>query len=81
MSENAVTVGGQKQVDKKRGLFARVALFVRQVVEELRKVVRPTPKELTNYSIVVLVFLLVFMLAVFGIDYGLNALAGFAFTN
>ena len=31
---------------KKRGLFARIALFFRQVLSELKKVQRPTRQEL-----------------------------------
>jgi preprotein translocase subunit SecE len=42
--------------EKKLGLFARVGLFYRQVVSELRKVVWPTRKQLTTYTGVVLVF-------------------------
>ena len=41
---------------KKLGLFARIGLFYRQVVSELRKVVWPTRKQLTTYTSVVLVF-------------------------
>ena len=42
--------------EKKSGLFARIGLFYRQVVAELRKVVWPTRKMLTTYTAVVLVF-------------------------
>ncbi|HEX7406007.1 MAG TPA: preprotein translocase subunit SecE [Candidatus Nanopelagicaceae bacterium] len=42
--------------EQKLGLFARVGLFYRQVVSELRKVVWPTRKQLTTYTAVVLVF-------------------------
>jgi len=42
--------------EKKLGLIARVGLFYRQVVSELRKVVWPTRKQLTTYTAVVLVF-------------------------
>ncbi|HMG29094.1 MAG TPA: preprotein translocase subunit SecE [Jiangellaceae bacterium] len=35
---------------------ARIALFVRQVVAELRKVVYPTRQQLLTYTAVVLVF-------------------------
>jgi preprotein translocase subunit SecE len=42
--------------EKKLGLFARIGLFYRQVVSELRKVVWPTRKQLTTYTAVVLVF-------------------------
>ncbi|MDP1720054.1 MAG: preprotein translocase subunit SecE [Candidatus Nanopelagicaceae bacterium] len=42
--------------EKKSGLFARIGLFYRQVIAELRKVVWPTRKMLTTYTAVVLVF-------------------------
>jgi preprotein translocase subunit SecE len=41
------------------GLGARLALFYRQVVAELRKVVWPTRKELLTYTWVVIVFVTV----------------------
>ncbi len=44
------------QVEDSQGIFARIGLFYRQVVVELRKVVWPTKKELTTYTSVVLVF-------------------------
>lgn len=47
--------------EKKRGLFARIALFVRQVIAELKKVVRPTRSELWTYFVAVLVFVLIVM--------------------
>lgn len=47
----------EKQNDEKRlGLLARIGLFYRQVISELRKVVWPTRKQLTTYTSVVLVF-------------------------
>jgi preprotein translocase subunit SecE len=42
--------------EKKLGLVARIGLFYRQVISELRKVVWPTRKQLTTYTGVVLVF-------------------------
>ncbi len=45
-----------EQVAEKLGLFARVGLFYRQVISELRKVVWPTRKQLSTYTVVVLVF-------------------------
>jgi preprotein translocase subunit SecE len=51
-----------------------VRLFVRQVVAELRKVVRPTRKELVTYSSVVLVFVLAVMLYVSVLDFGFGRL-------
>ncbi|MDO4242952.1 MAG: preprotein translocase subunit SecE [Actinomyces sp.] len=47
--------------DRKRALPVRVLLFFRQVVEELRKVVWPTRKELSTYFAVVVVFILAIM--------------------
>jgi preprotein translocase subunit SecE len=50
-------VADEKQNDEKRlGLVARIGLFYRQVISELRKVVWPTRKQLTTYTSVVLVF-------------------------
>ena len=49
--------------EKKLGLFARVGLFYRQVLSELKKVVWPTRKQLSTYTSVVLVFVL-FIIAV-----------------
>ena len=49
--------------EKKLGLFARIGLFYRQVVSELRKVVWPTRNQLTTYTAVVLVFV-TFVIAV-----------------
>ena len=39
-----------------RGVFGRLALFIRQVIAELRKVIWPTRRELIGYTIVVLIF-------------------------
>jgi len=52
-----------EQVAEKLGPFARVGLFYRQVINELRKVVWPTRKQLTTYTAVVLVFV-TFVIAV-----------------
>ena len=52
----------------RRGLFARIALFLRQVVAELRKVVRPTRNELVTYTTVCMVFVVVVMAYVAGLD-------------
>ena len=42
--------------EDKLGVFARVGLFYRQVINELKKVVWPTREMLTTYTAVVLVF-------------------------
>ncbi len=48
--------------------FASIGLFISQVLDEMRKVVRPTREELTTYTIVVIVFVVAVMLFVFGLD-------------
>lgn len=53
----------------KRSPFSRIALFIRQVIGELRKVVTPTRKELLSYTGVVLVFVVIMMALVSGLDW------------
>ena len=53
--------------------FGSIALFIRQVIAELRKVVTPTRKELFKFTGVVLVFVIIVM----GIVYGLDTLFAF----
>ena len=48
-----------------RNPFVFVWTYLRQVVAEMRKVIWPSRKEMVNYTIVVLVFL-VFMVALIG---------------
>ena len=55
------------------------ALFYRQVVAELRKVVWPTQNQLTTYFIVVLVFVAVLMVLTSLLDLGLGKLAFLVF--
>lgn len=52
----------------RRSPFGRLALFLRQVVAELKKVVTPTRKELISYTGVVLVFVIIMMALVSGLD-------------
>ena len=54
--------------DSRRGAWARFVLFLRQVIEELGKVVTPTRKELVNYTLVVLVFVIIMMAFVSVLD-------------
>jgi len=63
---------GSAKPDEKAGLVARVALFLRQVVAELKKVVRPTRSELVSYTSVVMVFVLVVMAFVTVLDLGIG---------
>ena len=50
------------------------AVFLRQVVAELRKVIWPTRKELGTYTTVALVFILVMVAIVTSLDYGFTKL-------
>lgn len=58
----------------KRSPFARFALFLHQVVNELKKVVTPTRKELFSFTGVVLVFVVIMMALVGGFDWVFSTL-------
>ncbi|MGV1005925.1 MAG: preprotein translocase subunit SecE [Candidatus Nanopelagicales bacterium] len=76
MSESrtqAAQQGGSKKAEHKLGLFAQIALFLRQMVAELRKVIWPTRKELITYTTVVMVFV--------GLVTALVAVLDFVFTK
>ncbi|CAN7384331.1 preprotein translocase subunit SecE [Microbacterium sp. LjRoot45] len=62
-----VAVGGASR-EKKLNFFQRIALFIRQVFAELRKVVTPTRQELGKFTAVVLGFVVVMMALVYGLD-------------
>ncbi len=72
MSESAVTDSGERDPrhESREGLsiFGRIALFVRQVISELRRVVTPTRQELIRYIWIVLGFVAVMMALVFVLD-------------
>ena len=57
-----------KKVSDKNA-FQRLALFIRQVIAELRKVIWPTRKELIAYTTVVLVFVLFMAGVIAAYDY------------
>jgi len=50
------------------------ALFLRQVIAELRKVIWPTRKELVTYTTVAVVFILIMTAIVTSLDYGFTKL-------
>ncbi|MBL1113758.1 preprotein translocase subunit SecE [Streptomyces sp. 110] len=56
----------------KKGPFGRLALFYRQIIAELRKVVWPTRNQLSTYTSVVIVFVVIMIGIVTVIDYGFN---------
>ncbi|MFG2649897.1 preprotein translocase subunit SecE [Streptomyces sp. NPDC048436] len=63
----------------KKGPFGRLALFYRQIVAELRKVVWPTRNQLTTYTSVVIVFVVIMIGLVTVIDYGFNQAVKYVF--
>jgi preprotein translocase subunit SecE len=63
----------------KKGPFGRLALFYRQIVAELRKVVWPTRSQLTTYTTVVIVFVVIMIGLVTVIDYGFNQAVKYVF--
>ena len=63
----------------KKGPLKRLALFYRQVIAELRKVVWPTRNQLTTYTTVVIVFVVIMIGLVTVIDYGLSHAAKYVF--
>lgn len=70
---------GKRGEGAKPGFFGRIALFVRQVIGELRKVVTPTRKELINYTIVVLVFVIIMMAITWVLDLAFGLGVGWVF--
>ena len=63
----------------KKGPLKRLALFYRQIVAELRKVVWPSRSQLTTYTTVVIVFVVIMIGLVTVIDYGLSHAAKYVF--
>ena len=60
-------------------LFARIGLFVREVVSELKRVVTPSADETRRYTIIVLVFVVVITISVTLMDFGFGKLAALVF--
>ena len=76
-----VVANAKRERAERRNPFARIALFLRQVMAELRKVVTPTRRELFNFTAVVLVFVLIMMGLVWGLDQIFSWLVNWAFGN
>ena len=83
MSESAVTDAGERdprhESRESLNIFARIALFVRQVIAELKRVVAPNREELINYIWVVLAFVGVMMALTFFLDLGFTSLTSWVF--
>jgi preprotein translocase subunit SecE len=81
-AERAAAAGAKKPPGKgvaKLSLSGHIALFVRQVVAELKKVVRPTRQELITYTGVVLAFVGAVMAFVALLDWGIGRFVLWAF--
>lgn len=63
-----IVAAGKTGRAKKPNVFARIALFIRQVFAELRKVITPTRQELVKFTLVVLAFVVIMMGIVYGLD-------------
>ena len=61
--------------------FGRIGLFFKQVVQEIKKVTRPTFAELRNYTAVVLGFVTVVMVIISLLDWGFSQLVILAFNK
>jgi len=77
-SEDVVATARKERAERK-GLFARIGLFLRQTIAELKKVVTPTRRELLSYTLVVLAFVIVMMALVTGFDFGFGWLVAAVF--
>ena len=67
MADKTSAQGGTR-VARRRNPFAAIVQFIREVFTELSKVVTPTRKELISYATVVLIFVVLMMLLIFGLD-------------
>jgi preprotein translocase subunit SecE len=76
-----IVANAKKDRAEKRGPFARFALFIRQVMLELRKVVTPTRRELLSYTGVVLVFVVIMMALVSLLDWVFGLTVVWVFGN
>jgi preprotein translocase subunit SecE len=65
----------------RRGPIGRITLFLRQVMQEMRKVITPTRKELFSYTGVVLVFVIIMMGLVAGFDLIFGTAVGYIWGN
>ncbi len=69
----------KRKKSSKPNVFMRIGLFIKQIIDELRKVVTPTAKELFFWSLAVAIFVLLLMAVVTGMDFGLGKLVLWVF--
>ena len=63
---------GTNEKAVKPNVFMRIGLYIKQIIDELRKVVTPPAKELFFWSLAVFIFVLLLMALVTGMDFGLG---------
>jgi preprotein translocase subunit SecE len=68
------STSAQTQMEKEPVKGGGLIGFIKQIISEMKKVVTPTRQELIEYVIVVLVFVLVIMLFITGVDMAIGQL-------
>lgn len=61
--------------------FVRARNFLREVISELKKVIWPTQRQLINYTIIVLVFVVIVALIIAAFDFGFTQITLRIFGN
>ncbi|WP_029145813.1 preprotein translocase subunit SecE [Microbacterium luticocti] len=74
-----IVAASDRPREKKPNFFQRIAIFIRQVFAELRKVVTPTRQELIKYTLVSIAFVVVVMAIVYGLDILFSWMTGWVF--
>jgi len=69
----------ERPASVRKGPIAKIGLFYRQVVAEMRKVVWPTRSELITYTTVVIIFVGLFAAAVLVFDLGVARVVSWVF--
>jgi preprotein translocase subunit SecE len=67
--EQAVRQRETIQAAPRRRGFGGIAAFIREVIAELKKVVRPSRRTVAGYTVVVLVFVSAVTIIIFGLDW------------
>ncbi|MEV1008309.1 preprotein translocase subunit SecE [Streptomyces sp. NPDC049881] len=70
---------GRRGKRAKRGPLGRLALFYRQVIAELRKVVWPSRRQLSTYTTAVIVFVIVVICILTVLDWGFSRAVEYVF--
>lgn len=68
-SKKPVKKDGKKRVN----IFKKIGKFVKDVINELKKVTWPSRKNLVSYTVAVLVFVAIMMAVIYVIDYGASS--------